>query len=82
MKMTKCPEKHLYDADKYDSCPVCAEKNERGKTPKKAKVVKVRAVKARQSAEAEVKPADTKPAPKAEQKSADTQRISSVGEPF
>ena len=56
MKMTKCPEKHLYDADKYDSCPVCAEKNERGKTPKKAKVVRVRAVKARHSAEAEAKP--------------------------
>ena len=60
MKMTKCPEMHLYDADKYDSCPVCAEKNsasERGKAPKKAKIVRVRAVKARQSAEAEAKPA-------------------------
>ena len=70
MKMTKCPEKHLYDADKYDSCPVCAEKNsasERGKAPKKAKIVKVRAVRAHQSAEAE-----SKPAPKAEEKQAES----------
>ena len=80
MKMTKCPEKHLYDADKYDSCPVCAEKNERGKTPKKAKVVRVRAVKARHSAEAEAKPSpkveqkpvEAKTEPKAEQKPAET----------
>ena len=47
MKLTKCPEGHGYDAEKFDSCPVCA----RSKTgARRAKVVKVKAVRQAKSA--------------------------------
>ena len=42
MKLTKCPEGHGYDAEKFDSCPVCAKSKD---GVRKAKVVKVKALK-------------------------------------
>ncbi|HNZ98864.1 hypothetical protein, partial [Ruminococcus sp.] len=73
MKMTRCPEKHLYDADEYKTCPYCSGElkagSEQGKAPKKGKVVKVRAVRARRSSDIEEKkPAEAKAAPKVEEK--------------
>ena len=61
MKMTKCPENHIYDKDKYPECPYCTGKiiiePAAEKAPKKGKAVKVkvRAVRAR-STEAAAKP--------------------------
>ena len=77
MKMTRCPNNHRYDADKYDTCPFCSDSikagEEREKAPKKGKVVKVkvRAVKARQNAEDEAKAAEAQPTLKAESKTAE-----------
>ena len=72
MKMTKCPERHIYDADKYETCPICAEKRrsetEHDKAPRKVVKVKVRAVKARSVSEAAVKSAEVKSVPQPEQK--------------
>ena len=73
MKMTRCPEKHLYDADTYKTCPYCSgelkEGTVQGKAPRKGKVVKVRAVKARRSSDVEEKkPVEAQAAPKAEEK--------------
>ncbi|WP_366517425.1 hypothetical protein, partial [uncultured Ruminococcus sp.] len=71
MKMTRCPEKHIYDADKYETCPYCSGEiraAESGRAPKKAKIVKVRAVKANHISDIEEKPAAAKPEVKPEQK--------------
>ncbi|MDO4864590.1 MAG: leucine-rich repeat domain-containing protein, partial [Ruminococcus sp.] len=63
MKLTKCPEGHGYDAEKFDSCPICARTKDGAR---KAKVVKVKAVKhSKPAAQPEVKPA---PAPVKEEK--------------
>lgn len=35
MKLKKCPEKHFYDADKYDECPHCAKKVKKPSTEKR-----------------------------------------------
>ena len=60
MKLIKCPEGHGYDAEKFQSCPLCAKSKP---VLKKAKIVKLKPVKRGQP---EAKPA---PAPeKAETK--------------
>ena len=79
MKMTRCQQKHLYDADEYKTCPYCSgvlkADDEQDKAPRKAKVVKVRPVRARRSSDAAVKAEEkkapeVKAAPKAEEKKA------------
>ena len=54
MKLIKCPEGHGYDAEKFQSCPLCAKSKP---VLKKAKIVKLKPVKRGQP---EAKPA---PAP-------------------
>ena len=71
MKLTKCPEGHGYDAEKFDSCPVCA----RSKTgARRAKVVKVKAVRQAKSAlpAEQVKAA---PAPVNEEKKPEAKKV-------
>ena len=85
MKMTRCPEKHLYDADEYKTCPYCSgelkEASGQGKAPRKGKVVKVRAVKAHRSADiTEKKPVEAQAAPKAEEKPVEAQASPKVEE--
>ena len=71
MKMTRCPEKHLYDADKYETCPYCSGEirvAESGIAPKKAKIVKVRAVRSHHNSDIEVRSAEHQTEVKFEQK--------------
>ena len=81
MKLTKCLEGHGYDAEKFDSCPVCAKSKD---GVRKAKVVKVKALKQskknitpapvpvmeEKKAEEKSAPAPVKEEKKAEEKSA------------
>ena len=63
MKLTKCPEGHSYDSEKFASCPVCSRVKD---GPRKSKVVKVKAVRrSTPSALAPEKPVEKKPEQKA-----------------
>ena len=66
MKLTKCPEGHGYDAEKFASCPICARAKDGAR---KSKVVKVKAVKRGvpepKAAPVAEKPVEKKPEPKA-----------------
>lgn len=52
MKIVKCVAGHGYDSEKFDACPMCAKINEAGK---KARIVKVKAVKRSKAEVSEVK---------------------------
>ncbi len=81
MKIVKCVEGHGYDSEKFDACPMCAKIKEAGK---KAKVVKVKAVKRSKIETPEIKAEEPKkaeiPEIKAEQPKAETPKKAEIPE--